>query len=224
MPVRSLGGGCVTGLACHTLVPRPVRGLVDAGAFAGILHAPLLPACGPGLRTATSLVEFVRSLGVTVRGLDECTRVHLVVTRLVVTVHGHTRLGVTVHGHTGPATGRVTLAGHRTSWRSHWDRAEAVVASRDRGNSGSGWSQFHPPAHALFAGSHQAVPQPVRDPCTAGCRYGVYVFLAAGITGAWPCCSGVIRSPLCLFVCECAGFGCGFSCWCCLCNWLGRST
>ena len=166
----------MTGLACHTLAPRPVRGLVDADAFAGILHAPLLPACGPGLRTATSLVEFVRSLGVTVRGLDECTCVHLVVTRLGVTVHGHMRLGVTVHGHTGPATGRVTLAGHRTSWLSHWDREEAVVASRDRGNSGSWWSQFHPPAHALFAGSHQAVPQPVRDPCTAGCRYGVCFF------------------------------------------------
>ena len=101
----------MTDLECHTLPPRPARGLVDAGTFAAVLHAPLLPACDPGrgLPTATSLVEFVRSLGVTVHGLDECTHVHLAVMRL----------GVTVHGHTGPATGRVTFTGHRTSWRSH---------------------------------------------------------------------------------------------------------
>ena len=97
----------MTGLASRTLAPRPVCGLVDAGALAGILHAPFLPACGlggsgRGLRTTTGFAEFARALGVTVRDLDECALVRLAVARP----------GVTVRGHTGPAAGCVTVAGH----------------------------------------------------------------------------------------------------------------
>ena len=75
MPVRGQVGR-VTGLTSHALAPRTVSGLVDAGALAGILHAPLLPMCGlggpgRGLRTTTGLVEFTCALGVTVRILEE---------------------------------------------------------------------------------------------------------------------------------------------------------
>ena len=100
VPVRSLVGR-VTGLASRTLSPRTVRGLVDEGTLAGILHSPLLPACGlvgpsRSLRTATCLIEFARALGVTVRGLDDCAHVRLAIARP----------SVTVCGHTSPATGR----------------------------------------------------------------------------------------------------------------------
>ena len=85
------------------------RSSVDVGALTGILHTPLLPMCGlggsgHGFRTTTGLVEFARTFRVTVRGLDNCTRVRL----------AGVRPGVTVRGHTGPATGRVTVAGHGT--------------------------------------------------------------------------------------------------------------
>ena len=63
----------------------------------------------------------------TVRGLDKCDRVCLAVARL----------GITIRDHTGPAD---RSRSRERSWRSHGDRAEAVVASRDRGDSGSGWS------------------------------------------------------------------------------------
>ena len=105
VPVRSLVGH-VTGLTGHTVAPRTVRGLVDSGTLAGILHAPLLPACslgnpGRGLRIATGLVEFARAPGVTVRSLDECAHVRLAVARP----------GMTVCGHTGPAPDCVTVTG-----------------------------------------------------------------------------------------------------------------
>ena len=110
MPIRGLGG-CMTGLTSRALNPRTVRGLMDEGALEGIRRALLLPRCGlggpgRGLRTATSPVGFARAIGVTVRGLDECARVRLAVARP----------GVTRHGHTGPATGRVTVAGHVTAF------------------------------------------------------------------------------------------------------------
>ena len=101
VPVRGLGGR-VTGLASRALVPRTVRGLVDEGALALTRHAPLLPVCGlggpgRGLWTVAGPVGFARTLGVTVRCLDDCASVRLAVTRPGVT------------GHTGPATGRVTV-------------------------------------------------------------------------------------------------------------------
>ena len=97
MPVRCLVGR-VPGLASCALAPRTIRGLVDAGTLTGTLHTPLLPACGfggpgRGLRTATSLVEFVRVLAVTFCGLGKCARVRLAVVRP----------GVTISCHTGPA-------------------------------------------------------------------------------------------------------------------------
>ena len=95
--------GCVPGLASCALAPLSVRCLVDAGALAGALHTPPLPACGlgvpyRGVRTATSHVGFAHALGVTVRCLDECARALLAVARP----------GMTVCGHTGPATGHGT--------------------------------------------------------------------------------------------------------------------
>ena len=96
-------GGCVTDLTSRALDPRTVCGLIDEDSLAGIRHAPLLPVCGLGgpsrcLWTTTGPFEFARALRVTVRGLDECARVRLAVTRP----------GVTGRGHTGPATGRET--------------------------------------------------------------------------------------------------------------------
>ena len=43
---RSRGGGLVTGLERHALIPRTVRGRVDENAVAVNRHAPLLPLCG----------------------------------------------------------------------------------------------------------------------------------------------------------------------------------
>ena len=71
MPVRGLGGRVIS-LASRALAPRSVRGLVDVGTLAGL---------GCGLRTATGLVEFARTLRVTVRDLDKCAGVHLAFAR-----------------------------------------------------------------------------------------------------------------------------------------------
>ena len=88
----------MTGIVSPSLAPRGVCGLVDAGALAGILLAPLLSTCslggpGRGLWTATGPVEFAHALGVTVCR-HEARRDR--------------------RGHTGPATGRVTVVGHWT--------------------------------------------------------------------------------------------------------------
>ena len=108
VPVLGLGGR-VTGLVSRALVPQTVCCLMDEGALVVIHHAPLLPVCGlgspgRGLQTTTSPVEFARTLGVTVCGLDDCARIRRAVARP----------GVTGRGHMGPATGRVTVAGHGT--------------------------------------------------------------------------------------------------------------
>ena len=102
MPVHGQGGQ-MAGLAGRASVPRTVHGLVDGGAPTVTCLAPLLPICGLGgpscgLWTATGLVGCAHTLGVTVRGLDECAHVRLAVARP----------GVTGPGHTGPATGHVT--------------------------------------------------------------------------------------------------------------------
>ena len=96
VPVHSLEGR-VTGLASHALAPRIVRGLVDDSAIAVTLPFPFLSMCGPddpgcSLLTATGTVEFARTLGVTIRGHDDCARVCLAI----------------ASGHTGPATGCMT--------------------------------------------------------------------------------------------------------------------
>ena len=110
MPVCGLGGR-VTSLTSCALVPRTFRGLVDEGALAVTCHTPLLPVSGlsgpgRGLQTATGPVGCARALEVTVRILDECTRVHLAVTRP----------GVTGLGHRGLTTSHVTIdTGHMTA-------------------------------------------------------------------------------------------------------------
>ena len=119
-------------VACCALAPQIIRGLVDGGTLAVTSH-DLLPVCG--------LVGPGRGLRA-VLGVNECTHDLLAVARP----------GVTARGHTGPATGHVTRRRSRDSspsadrsrsrkrsWRpgrSHWDRAEAAVASRDRGDYG----------------------------------------------------------------------------------------
>ena len=128
--------------------------------------------------TGTSFIELARSLGVTVRGLDECDRVRLAVARL----------GITIRDHTGPAD---RSRYRERSWWSHGDRMEAVVASRDRCDSGSGWS---------LPLQLRAVPSPGSRPvcrilpgCSSACRgplrSGMQMcglcFLAAGVTGDW---------------------------------------
>ena len=91
----------MTDLASLALGPWTVRSLLDEGALAGIRHTPPLPAFGPGrgFRPATGPVGFARALGVTVRGLNECTLFRLAVARP----------GVTGLGHTGPTTGHMTV-------------------------------------------------------------------------------------------------------------------
>ena len=79
---------------------------MDGSALAVARPGLLLPACGlvapgRGLRTAPSVDECARALGVTARGLDECARDLLAVARP----------GMTARGHTGPATSHVTVAG-----------------------------------------------------------------------------------------------------------------
>ena len=77
VPVLGLGGGRLTGLTSHALVPRTVRSLVDIGALSVTHHTPLLPVCGLSgrglsLRNATDAVGVACALRVTVRGLDDC--------------------------------------------------------------------------------------------------------------------------------------------------------
>ena len=138
-----------------------------------------LPACGLGgpgrsLLPTTGPVGSTRSLGVTVRSLDECARVCLAVVRP----------GVTSLDHMGPTTGCVTVdAGHVTArpflltvrglgrgvaglgrvagitWRF---RPPGIMATVVKGGAcPCGGGQLHSPAHALFAGPHQVVPLPV---------------------------------------------------------------
>ena len=112
-------------VTCRAPAPRTVRGLVDGGALA-VTRPALLPVCGlvapgRGLRTATRI--------------DECARDLLAVVRPGVTaVPPRDRRRSRDHS---PSSDR-SRSGKR-SWRSgrgHRDRAEAAVASHDRGNSG----------------------------------------------------------------------------------------
>ena len=148
VPVRDLVG-CVTGLASCALAPRPVRGLMDAGALAWTPHTLPLPVCGlgsPGLGlwTATRPVGFAHALGMTVRGLDKYACALLAVT-------DSWRDCSWSHGSRYRSRDRYqsrdrslySSDGSRSrdrSWRprrSCWDHMEAVAASWDHGNSGS---------------------------------------------------------------------------------------
>ena len=100
----------VAGLTSCALAPQPIRGRVDKCVLSEAHHASSLPACGlsgpgRGLRTAPGAVEFARTLGVSVRSLDESART-------LCTAAGSI---VTVCGHAVPATGLVTVRGHETS-------------------------------------------------------------------------------------------------------------
>ena len=108
LPARGLVGR-VACLASRALAPCPVRGCVDEGTPAGAHHAPPLPVCGlgipsRGLRTAPVAIGFARTLGVTVRGLNESARALRVAVGSVVTICSHAV----------PATSPVTVRGHRT--------------------------------------------------------------------------------------------------------------
>ena len=169
------------------------------------------------------------------RSLD-CYQSHLAVTRP----------GVTVRGHRGPVTSReghgivcpfpLTVQCRGRRWwpgRSRRDHVEAAVASWDRGNSGS-----RVESAPAVAGSSIPRPTPslpdfarlflslsgslVQWDAVVGSLFICWCHRCRGVE--WSCCSGDIRSPLCLFVCKCPRSGCGFSRWCCLCDRFSRST
>ena len=120
MPALGLGGR-LPSLESRPLAPRTVCGRVDKSALAVTRHAPHLPGCGLDTPGCSLLTTTGTALGTTVHGRDDCTRVHLAIARPGVTSSDRLRSG-------------------KRSWqpgRSHWDCEEAVVASCDRGNSGS---------------------------------------------------------------------------------------
>ena len=122
-------------LGSRALDPRTVRGHVDESTLAVTRHDHLLPVCGlvalsRCLLTATGSVECAHALGVTARGLDDCAGE---------TWCDHSRS----HGYRQRSCDHSPSSdcsrSRKRSWRpgrSRRDRAEAVGASRDRGNSG----------------------------------------------------------------------------------------
>ena len=99
-------GACALSRECLSLSPLTVRSHADVNALAMTLHDHLLHVCGlvtpgRGLLTATGTVQCACALGVTTRGLNDCTRDRLAVARP----------GVTARSHTGPASGHVAVAG-----------------------------------------------------------------------------------------------------------------
>ena len=176
MPVHGLWGR-VTGLASHALDPRTIRGLVDEGALTRIHDAPLLPACGlgRGLRTATGPVEFrsrsqsdrLQSRQVRSRSSGRCE-----VRRGRLRSHGTVRpfnLTVSSLGKGVGGLGRVAGIARKL--------LSPPGITQLGGACTCGGRQLHSPAHAIFAGPCQAVPQPVRVLCTAGCGCGVCFWL-----------------------------------------------
>ena len=93
-------------------------------------HAPPLPVCG--LLIATGTAECTRALRATVRGCNDCARDRLAVARPVVTSSYRSC-------DCSPLSSDRSRSGKR-SWRPGWslrDCKEAVVTSRNHGNSGS---------------------------------------------------------------------------------------
>ena len=203
-----------------------------------IRHAPLLPVCvlggpGRGLWTAAGPVEFAR-------GVDDCSRVRLAVARP----------GVTSHGHTGPATGRVIATSHGTV-RPFPLTVRGLGKGVDS-LGGVAWitqRQFLPPGIAATLGRGWNLPPQLwvapflgsRPLCQTlpGCSSACWGPLRGGMRlwglvfgcwchwcrgAAWPCHSGDISSPCCLFVCECDCSGWGDSRWCCLCEPVDMSA
>ena len=137
VPVRGLEGR-VTGLVSRSLAPRTVRCLVDEGTLAVTRHAPLLPMCsladlGRGLLTATGTAECGRTLGATVRGRDDVSRSSG--RREARRDRSWSHRSRYQSRDRSPLSDR-SRSGKR-SWRPGRNREEAVVASRDRCNSGS---------------------------------------------------------------------------------------
>ena len=118
---------------------------LDTGALAVTSHIPPLPVCGlntlgRGLMTAARTAKCARALGATVHSRNDCARDRLAITRPGVTNGSRCRSRDRRRSHDhSPLLSDRSRSGKR-SWRPGqgcWDRGEAVVASRDRGNSGS---------------------------------------------------------------------------------------
>ena len=150
VPVRGLGGR-VTGLASLALTPRSVHGCLDAGALSVTHHAPPLPVCGLddpscSLLTNTGTVECARDHLAVARPWRGCSRSHR--------SHYWSRDRRRSRDRS-PLSSDRSRSGKK-SWRpgrSCGNHEEAVVASRDCGNSGSTVE----PAPALAGGS---IPPP----------------------------------------------------------------
>ena len=196
----------VRGLASCALAPRTVCGLVDEGTLAVTCHAALLPVCGFGGPRSRSSDRY-QDRRVCSRSSGRCEA-----------QHDRSRS----HGSRYRSRDRSPLSSDRL--RSRERRWQPGQSHRDRATLGqelrvAPFLDSRPPC--------QAVPQPVRVPGAAGYGSGVFIYgcwCHRCWGAAWPCRSGDIRSPCCLFVCECAHSRCDDSRWCCLCNRFARST
>ena len=147
VPVHGLRGH-VSGLASRALAPQAVRCHGDEDSLVVTRHAPPLPVYGldvpsRDLLTATGTAECTRALGATSRsvcGRDNCTCNRLAVARPGVTHGSHYRSrDCRWSRDRSPLSSGSSRSGKR-NWRpgrSCRNHKEAVVASRDRGNSGS---------------------------------------------------------------------------------------
>ena len=230
VPVRCLVGR-VLGLASRAFTPYSF-------AVSWTLCAPPLPACGlsgPGLgrRTATGAVGFARALDVTVSGFHKGARALLAITGP----------GVTVRGHTGPATGHeigcffpliihlrrieVSGLGGVAGIALRLLLPPGIVATLGQGCSlPLQWGAVTPPSPCLSCRTLPGCSSACWGPVLSGMRsWALHFWLLASLV-PWCCLVLLLRSrqQLPLHVCECSRSRCGFSRWCCLCDWIGRSA
>ena len=167
-------------------------------------HIPPLPVCGlntlgRGLMTAARTAKCARALGATVHSRNDCARDHLAITRPGVTDGSRCRSRDRRRSHDhSPLSSDRSRSGKR-SWRPGRgcrDRGEAVVASRDRGNSGSTVEPAPAVAGDSIPLSTSSFPDLVRlflsllGPLTQWDATIGSLFSAAGVIGA-----GVLLRP-----------------------------
>ena len=111
----------------------------------------------------------------------------------------------------------------KRSWqpgRSRWDRAEAVAASRNRGNSGLTVE----PTPAVAGGSSALPTSSLLDLVSLSGPVDQRGVILGSFVGCWchrcwgfacPCCPGAMRSPCCLLGCDASSW-CVESRWCSL--------